>query len=100
MDLSAIPAFASDDIFHVVVEAPRGATLKLKYEPKWEAMSVSRPLPIGLAYPFDWGFVPSTQGCLTPVVERSPLLQHRSHSKASASRFPECLPTPPRRNWR
>lgn len=29
--------------------------LKLKYEPQWEAMSVSRPLPLG------WGFIPSTQ---------------------------------------
>jgi inorganic pyrophosphatase len=61
MNLAAIPAFASDDIFHVVVEAPRGSTLKLKYEPQWEAMSVSRPLPAGITFPFDWGFVPSTE---------------------------------------
>ena len=61
MNLAMIPAFASDNIFHVVIEAPRGSTLKLKYEPKWEAMSVSRPLPLGVTFPFDWGFVPSTQ---------------------------------------
>ena len=61
MDVSTIPTFGSDDAFHVVVEAPRGSTLKLKYEPKWDAMSVSRPLPLGVTYPFDWGFVPSTQ---------------------------------------
>ena len=61
MDLAAIPTFASDDVFHVVVEAPRGSTLKLKYEPRWEAMSVSRPLPLGVTFPFDWGFVPSTE---------------------------------------
>ena len=60
MNLSAIPAFASKDIFHVVVETPRGSTLKLKYEPRFEAMSVSRPLPFGVTFPFDWGFVPST----------------------------------------
>jgi inorganic pyrophosphatase len=62
MNLSAIPAFASHDIFHVIVESPRGSTLKLKYVPQWEAMSISRPLPLGVTFPFDWGFVPSTQG--------------------------------------
>ena len=61
MNLAAIPAFARDDVFHVIVEAPRGSTLKLKYEPRWEAMSVSRPLPAGVTFPFDWGFVPSTE---------------------------------------
>jgi inorganic pyrophosphatase len=60
MNLAEIPAFASDDVYHVVIEAPRGSMLKLKYEPRWEAMSISRPLPLGVTFPFDWGFVPST----------------------------------------
>jgi len=60
MNLASIPAFSEDDLFRVVVEAPRGSSLKLKYDPKCEAMSISRPLPAGLTFPFDWGFVPST----------------------------------------
>jgi inorganic pyrophosphatase len=62
MNLAAISAFSEHDLLHVVVEAPRGSSLKLKYDPKCEAMSISRPLPVGLTFPFDWGFVPSTKG--------------------------------------
>ena len=61
MDLSAIPAFVSEDVFRVVVETPKGSSLKLKYDPRWETMAISRPLPFGVSYPFDWGFVPSTR---------------------------------------
>jgi len=62
MDLTEIPTFASDDTFHVVVESPRGSHVKLKYEARWQTMAISRPLALGLSYPCDWGFVPSTKG--------------------------------------
>ena len=43
-----------------VVEAPRDSKLKLKYDPELGAVTWGHPLPIGFAYPYDWGFVPST----------------------------------------
>ena len=58
--LHLLPAFAAEDQFYVVVESPRGSALKMKYRADLGAMSISRPLPIGLSYPVDWGFVPST----------------------------------------
>jgi inorganic pyrophosphatase len=62
MDLTTIPTFAEGHTFHVVVESPRGSPVKLKYEARWQTMSISRPLALGLTYPCDWGFVPSTKG--------------------------------------
>lgn len=60
MDISRIPTFADDGAFHVVVESPRGATVKLKFHPGLRAIVWGRPLTSGLSYPFDWGFIAGT----------------------------------------
>jgi inorganic pyrophosphatase len=61
MPLHRLPAFVSSTTFRVVVESPRGSTVKLKFDPSVGAMTLSRPLTHGLRYPFDWGFVPGTR---------------------------------------
>src|SRR5206468_3579937 len=59
--LLAIPALDDSGSLHVVVESPRGSTCKFKYDPGLAALTLARPLPQGLVYPHDWGFVPSTK---------------------------------------
>lgn len=61
MDLHELPAFVRGENFRVVVESPRGSNAKLKFDTELGVMSLSRPLTLGLAYPFDWGFVPGTR---------------------------------------
>jgi inorganic pyrophosphatase len=56
-----LDAYADDDALQVIVECPRGSRLKLDYEPDLRLFSVSRPLPIGMCYPYDWGFIPGTR---------------------------------------
>jgi len=59
--LHTLPARGLEDTVNVVVESPRGSSLKLKWEPSSGAFTLSRPLVTGLTYPYDWGFVPSTR---------------------------------------
>jgi len=46
----------------VVIETPQGHRSKFKYESKYESFTLAGVLPQGFSFPFDFGFVPSTQG--------------------------------------
>jgi inorganic pyrophosphatase len=59
--LEKLPAIQGGKV-HVVVEASRGMTAKCKYDPQRGLFVLGKPLPHGLTYPFDWGFIPGTQG--------------------------------------
>jgi inorganic pyrophosphatase len=52
---------STDGRLNVIVESPAGATAKLKWDPDVGLFALSRPLPLGLSYPHDWGFVPGTR---------------------------------------
>jgi len=59
-NLALLPSFDDNNALRVVVEAPRGSGLKLEYVPESDLFGVARSLPLGMAYPYDWGFVPGT----------------------------------------
>jgi inorganic pyrophosphatase len=46
----------------VVVETPKGSRNKYKYDPECRALRLGAVVGEGLAFPYDFGFVPSTLG--------------------------------------
>lgn len=60
-NLLKLPTWADEDHVHAVVETPRGSSCKLDYDPKLKVFTLAKPLMAGLTYPYDWGFIPSTE---------------------------------------
>lgn len=48
--------------YSVVLETPKGSRNKYKYVPAFEAIKLSATPGEGLAFPYDFGFFPSTLG--------------------------------------
>jgi inorganic pyrophosphatase len=60
--LARIDAIDEEDNIIAVIETPRGTRTKLTYEEKLGAFMVTKVLPQGMSFPFDFGFIPSTRG--------------------------------------
>lgn len=58
--LERLPLFDTGDNPRVFVEVSAGSKTKFKFDPKLGAFLFQRRLELGLAYPHDWGFFPST----------------------------------------
>lgn len=60
--LLEVPARDSaSDLVNVVVETPRGHRSKLEYDETLGAFRLKKLLPLGAAFPYDFGFIPSTR---------------------------------------
>src|ERR1041384_1869817 len=59
---ASLPAFDRDDksLVHVIIETPKGCRNKYKFDPEMAAFKLSNVLPAGMAFPYDFGFVPGT----------------------------------------
>jgi len=61
--LAQLPAFdGHSKTVNIVIEVSKGARIKLKYDESNEIFRAEKALPVGLAFPFDFGFIPSTVG--------------------------------------
>jgi inorganic pyrophosphatase len=45
-----------------IIETPKGRRNKFDYDPDYDLFALAGLLPEGLAFPFDFGFIPSTLG--------------------------------------
>lgn len=46
----------------VIVETPKGSKCKYKFDEEQNRFRVKKILPTGLAFPYDFGFIPGTKG--------------------------------------
>jgi inorganic pyrophosphatase len=60
--LSRLDPTDADGNVIAVIETPRDTRTKLTYDEKLGAFKVTKVLPQGMSFPFDFGFIPSTRG--------------------------------------
>src|SRR5215831_10480806 len=60
-NLHKLPVHDKKGHVYVVVETPRGSAAKLEFDPDLQVFTLSKSLILGLTYPYDWGFIPSTR---------------------------------------
>ncbi|HEY1423116.1 MAG TPA: inorganic diphosphatase [Candidatus Acidoferrum sp.] len=48
------------DVVQVIIETPKGSRNKYAFDPEQKIFQLKKVLPVGMAFPYDFGFVPST----------------------------------------
>jgi len=63
MLLTELPSIDPDSKrVNVVIDTPKGCRHKYKYDEKQGVFRLSKVLPEGMSFPYDFGFIPSTRG--------------------------------------
>jgi inorganic pyrophosphatase len=61
MKLQQIQPFEGE-LLQVVIETPKGSPCKYDYDPDKELFCLNKVMPLGMNFPFDFGFIPGTKG--------------------------------------
>ncbi len=63
-NLTRLPTFGPKEnkLANVVIETPRGSRNKFAYDEKLGVIRLKKVLPAGMEFPYDFGFIPSTEG--------------------------------------
>lgn len=62
MNPEKLPSFAEDGSLNVVIETPRNSRNKYAFDPESGLFLLRKVMPVGMSFPFDFGFVPGTKG--------------------------------------
>jgi len=63
MNLTAIPPINKEQsLLNVVIETPAGSHYKYAYDIQLDIFKIKKILPLGTFFPFDFGFIPNTEG--------------------------------------
>lgn len=63
MPVEKMAAFdAGTQHVNVIIETPKGSRAKYVYSPPYNLFRIKRLLPPGMAFPYNYGFIPSTVG--------------------------------------
>jgi len=54
--------FSKTGELHVFIDTPKGSRNKYKYYTEYSLFTLSGVLPAGAVFPFDFGYIPSTEG--------------------------------------
>jgi inorganic pyrophosphatase len=62
-DPTRLNPFDTNDkqLLQVVIETPKGSRNKFAFDPDQHVFELKKVLPAGMAFPYDFGFVPSTE---------------------------------------
>jgi inorganic pyrophosphatase len=61
-DPSQLPSFGEDGTtIHVIIGTPKGSRNKYAFDAELKIFLLKKVLPVGMAFPYDFGFIPSTE---------------------------------------
>jgi inorganic pyrophosphatase len=86
-DPSRLKPLDSNDkqLLRAVIEMPKGSRNKFAFDPKEHIFELKKVLPSGMAFPYDFGFVPSTEADDGDPIDVLVLMDEPA--------FPECMLT-------
>ena len=59
-DPSRLQPSDGNGVIRVVIETPKGSRNKYAFDPDDKVFELKKVLPVGMAFPYDFGFIPST----------------------------------------